>query len=1137
MLSPANGNREHELVKIEDFVEKLRAGSIDENTQVWMAKWGKNWQFVNQSPLAQITLKPAITGSTGTPPSVPKSDLLKTKRFSENQSARPARYNRNNPSRETKRDVGAGLSVADVSSIGNVSQNIESKNSETSVGNQSHPSRKGGNNSLSTGGITALGDVSQKIVQTNIYNTDDTKELVECVVTGEQVRREKTNRCNDCNGYAIREKFNRNKKLCEICDKKEERGNERIFRSKIKDFLSDDIIEDHELVELYKIASEFGYSNEFRDKIIGEEKEKHSLNLLVELGPTDGNLFKDAQRALEMKNDPKLAFDTLGSLPSRYPRNKDVTKFFLLLASECSPQAGLEFLANNELYKHTDSPHKSVRKLEMLCALGRREEVAEIESTDFSRFPNNALVISKILERKIDLFLEGEQEDEQREDVMQYAKIKFSQVKDYDPSYHPFVQFVEEYLKFFNGERKDLNPETEKDPAKIFLLRKQRQGIGVSKDNPYINPYQQKKAAKVLFDLPPPAVFSGEKNGTYQNGDKYEGSWLNGKRNGYGSFVTELSTFEGNWVDDKKNGYGRETFIDGCRYEGEFVDNLFEGKGKEWLADESRYEGLFKNGKRNGNGSIFSKVGKLLYQGQMQENRVHGQAKKFFEDGRVEWEGEFVNGEPHGQVKNITNSGRKFVGVVSKGIWQKGELYEKNGTKTYEGDFRNGKYHGRGKLCLNGVVSEGEFNNNTILKGKRSHANGDTFEGSFHNSNGYIKKGIYRFKDGRVYNGECNEQGKWHGRGKLTFTDGGTWEGEWKNGELDGKNGKIILADGGILQGKFVKGILRQGTYQSIDGTIYKGGFDENGKKHGLAKQIQPDGKIFDGNWVHGEWKGGTSREKFFTPKVIILSLLGLAVITFLHFLIIQIGAYLFDVGWINAIFWFFEEYIGIKPWFFGFILFSVIGLLPTGIGFGIIADRDSGRFGTHPILLYLAFALQFLAMILWNFQGLWNWALPEPVQKAVPLDEQMIVAKETAQKAAERFLQIKSDDGDPEDVQEAADELKKAKERLEELKIQNKRAIIAKAQEIYAEGYKLLHGSGGIVKDPKKGMDLLNQAAREGSHEAAYHLASCLYTGKEMKKNPQAARQWFEYAAKLGSPKAKEFLKKWDSYSKAKSQ
>jgi TPR repeat protein len=95
----------------------------------------------------------------------------------------------------------------------------------------------------------------------------------------------------------------------------------------------------------------------------------------------------------------------------------------------------------------------------------------------------------------------------------------------------------------------------------------------------------------------------------------------------------------------------------------------------------------------------------------------------------------------------------------------------------------------------------------------------------------------------------------------------------------------------------------------------------------------------------------------------------------------------------------------------------------------------------------------------------------------------------------------------------------------------------LTKANKLYREGFNLLNGLNGVAKNSKKGAELLNQAAREGSHEAAYYLASCLYTGKEMGKNPKAALQWFEYAAKLGSPKAKEFLKKLDAYSKENNQ
>ena len=44
---------------------------------------------------------------------------------------------------------------------------------------------------------------------------------------------------------------------------------------------------------------------------------------------------------------------------------------------------------------------------------------------------------------------------------------------------------------------------------------------------------------------------------TYPNGDKYEGGWLNGEKQGYGVYLySDGSRFEGDWKNDDKNGKG-----------------------------------------------------------------------------------------------------------------------------------------------------------------------------------------------------------------------------------------------------------------------------------------------------------------------------------------------------------------------------------------------------------------------------------------------------------------------------------------------------------------------------------------------------------------------------------------------------
>lgn len=40
----------------------------------------------------------------------------------------------------------------------------------------------------------------------------------------------------------------------------------------------------------------------------------------------------------------------------------------------------------------------------------------------------------------------------------------------------------------------------------------------------------------------------------FVNGDKYEGDWVEGLKEGFGIFTTEGSKYEGNWSNDEKDG-------------------------------------------------------------------------------------------------------------------------------------------------------------------------------------------------------------------------------------------------------------------------------------------------------------------------------------------------------------------------------------------------------------------------------------------------------------------------------------------------------------------------------------------------------------------------------------------------------
>jgi hypothetical protein len=56
----------------------------------------------------------------------------------------------------------------------------------------------------------------------------------------------------------------------------------------------------------------------------------------------------------------------------------------------------------------------------------------------------------------------------------------------------------------------------------------------------------------------------------YVNGNIYEGTWLNDKRNGKGKMTHNGDTYDGDWLNNKRHGKGSIIFKDGTAYGGDW---------------------------------------------------------------------------------------------------------------------------------------------------------------------------------------------------------------------------------------------------------------------------------------------------------------------------------------------------------------------------------------------------------------------------------------------------------------------------------------------------------------------------------------------------------------------------------------
>lgn len=220
----------------------------------------------------------------------------------------------------------------------------------------------------------------------------------------------------------------------------------------------------------------------------------------------------------------------------------------------------------------------------------------------------------------------------------------------------------------------------------------------------------------------------------------YKGSWnASGKREGYGIYIDENGNkYEGHFLNDKFNGLGRLIDKNGNYFEGEFSNGIANGKGKlvlktgtillgEFKNDipngtatetltktNEKYEGNYTNGKKNGNGKYTFSNG-ATYTGNFVDNKMEGTGKFSWKDGR-EYNGEFKNNQMNGKGEFKWSNGKKYVGEYKynkkegfgKFIWNK-DCY-------YEGEWVNNKQHGNGVYYKNGKKIKGIFRYGKYVK-------------------------------------------------------------------------------------------------------------------------------------------------------------------------------------------------------------------------------------------------------------------------------------------------------------------------------------------------------------------------------------------------------------------------------------
>ena len=166
-------------------------------------------------------------------------------------------------------------------------------------------------------------------------------------------------------------------------------------------------------------------------------------------------------------------------------------------------------------------------------------------------------------------------------------------------------------------------------------------------------------------------VVNGKRNGQgtmyYADGGKYEGNWKDGNRYGQGTFYwADGGKYVGRWENDKRNGQGTFYWANGDIYVGDFLDNKRTGQGTYYFADGDKYVGGFENNKRNGYGTYYYISGGNKHAGNWKDGNRHGQGTYYYKDGDVDT-GTWINDKRDGKFKKVKKNGKVQHATYSNG--------------------------------------------------------------------------------------------------------------------------------------------------------------------------------------------------------------------------------------------------------------------------------------------------------------------------------------------------------------------------------------------------------------------------------------------------------------------------------------
>ena len=160
--------------------------------------------------------------------------------------------------------------------------------------------------------------------------------------------------------------------------------------------------------------------------------------------------------------------------------------------------------------------------------------------------------------------------------------------------------------------------------------------------------------------------YTGAGTAFYENGDIYEGDFIDGIRSGTGIYRYKKSghKYDGGWEENQKSGIGKMAYNGVGEYHGYWENGRRHGEGMFTYKNGDVYSGWWKYGEKEGYGSYIFKETGMKMTGEWNAGQIT-QGQWIYPNG-VYFQGSFKNNKPQGEGTWFFRNGNTLNGTFEQ---------------------------------------------------------------------------------------------------------------------------------------------------------------------------------------------------------------------------------------------------------------------------------------------------------------------------------------------------------------------------------------------------------------------------------------------------------------------------------------